>query len=386
MKNAFPAFRKLLSLSLFLALAWGAYAAWSAWFGGPDEKSRYRVLTLDRGAIVKTVSANGTLNPVVLAMVGTQISGAIVKLEADFNDHVKKGQVLAKLDPSLIEAQLGQSQANLESAQAALKLAESNARRTRDLVARHFASNVEMDQAINNVEAARAQAQVARAQIRRDQTNLGYTVIASPVSGVVVSRNVDVGQTVAASFQTPTLYTIAQDLKKMQIYTTVAEADVGGARVGQAANFTVDAFPDRTFRGTVRQVRLDAKMQQNVVTYNVVIDVDNADGTLLPGMTAFVSIVVDERRDVLRLPLAALRFRPSDADKKGEGARGKTVYKQAQGAPLATQVQTGLSDGKFAELTEGNLRAGDAVIVEEINSLDRDGKSRPQGNFRLRAF
>jgi HlyD family secretion protein len=221
---------------------------------------------------------------------------------------------------------------------------------------------------------------------------LGYTVITSPVSGVVVSRNVDEGQTVASSFQTPTLFTIAQDLRVMQIYTTVAEADVGGIRVGQPVHFTVDAFPDRVFNGSVKQIRLDAKSLQNVVTYNVVIDVENPDGILLPSMTAFVGIAVDERRAVLKLPLAALRFKPEDTG-KGEGKRGaegkppvKTVYRLVNGAPVATPVQTGLSDGKSIEVSGAGLKEGDEVILEESSPRKGSKTQQPAGNFKLRAF
>ncbi|WP_156303049.1 efflux RND transporter periplasmic adaptor subunit, partial [Methylogaea oryzae] len=221
----------------------------------------------------------------------------------------------------------------------------------------------------------RAQVALAEAQTRRDQTNMRYSVIVSPVSGVVVSRNVDIGQTVAASFQTPTLFTIAQDLKRMQIDTAVAEADVGGVRVNQAVSFSVDAFPERNFRGVVRQIRLNSQVQQNVVTYDVVIDVDNQDEALLPGMTAFVNIVVAEKRNVLRLPQAALRYKPAGeapaggrkegGGKKPQGGE-KTVYRLQDGQPTAVPVRLGIGDGKFVELTEGSLQEGDNLVAEEL--------------------
>jgi len=374
----------LLLLSAVMAAV--GYAAWLRY--GPDaekEAGRYRTVPVERGDIVKTVSANGTLNPVVLAMVGTQVSGVIIKLKADFNQRVEQGQVLAELDPALIKASLQQSQANLASYKAALDLAELTERRTRALIERHYASQNDLDQAVQAVQAAKAQVAVGEALVNRDQTNLGYTIIKSPVSGVVVSRNVDVGQTVAASFQTPTLFTIAQDLKEMQIYTTVAEADVGGIRVGQPVNFTVDAYPDRAFKGSVKQVRLNATTVQNVVTYNVVIDVDNPDGILLPSMTAFVGIVVDERRQVLKLPQATLRFKPEDGKRGGEAKpQGKTVYRLVASVAVASPVQTGLSDGKSVELVGGGLKEGEEVIVEETSP--RKDKGAPAGNFRLRAF
>ena len=373
----------LISLAV---LAGCGYLAWFYGTSGKVQEDRYRSVAVERGDIVKTVSANGTLNPVVLAMVGTQVSGVIVKLKADFNQRVEQGQVLAELDPSLIKAQLQQSMANLESYKAALRLAELTEQRTRALIDRHYASQNDVDQAVQNVAAARAQVAVGEALINRDRTNLGYTVITSPVSGVVVSRNVDVGQTVAASFQTPTLFTIAQDLKMMQIYTTVAEADVGGVRVGQPVRFTVDAFPDRVFKGSVKQIRLDAKSLQNVVTYNVVIDVENPDGVLLPSMTAFVSIVVDERHQVLKLPLAALRFKPDNQPKPEGKATTKTVYRLVNGNPVATPVQTGISDGKFIEVSGEGLTEGIAVIVEDTSPRKSAKPQQPAGNFRLRAF
>jgi HlyD family secretion protein len=385
--------RKLvLWLLLFGLLGGGGYAAWRYYLNPPPEANRFRTVTVERGDMVKTVSANGTLNPVVLAMVGTQVSGVIIKLKADFNQKVEKGQVLAELDPSLIKAQLQQSMANLENFKAALQLAELTESRTRALIERNYASRNELDQAVQAVASARAQVAVGEALVNRDRTNLGYTIINSPVSGVVVSRNVDVGQTVASSFQTPTLFTIAQDLRVMQIFTTVAEADVGGVRVGQPVNFTVDAFPERSFKGKVKQIRLDAKSLQNVVTYNVVIDVENPDGILLPSMTAFVGIVVEERKNVLKLPLAALRFKPA-ATATGGGKRAgagksqgqQTIYRLVNGAPVAVPVNAGISDGKSVEIISDELKVGEEFIVEEITAR-KDNKAAPAGNFRLRPF
>ncbi|MBM4202321.1 MAG: efflux RND transporter periplasmic adaptor subunit, partial [Gammaproteobacteria bacterium] len=293
-----------------------AICAGAAYFAGRrqqdgGETRRYRTEPVTRGEVFQTVSANGTLNPVVLVNVGTQISGRIQRLHADFNDQVREGQVLAELDPRLIQAQLRQSRANVASAQADLRLAESNAERTRAMVQRKFLAEAELDTAIKTADVARAALERARAQVAFEETNLLYTVIRSPVSGIVISRNVDVGQTVAATFQTPVLFQIAQDLTRMQIDTSLAEADVGGVRVGQAATFTVDAYPERVFKGVVRQIRMNPSVQQNVVTYDVVVTVDNTERLLLPGMTAVVTIRIAERQQVLRLPLAALRFRPS---------------------------------------------------------------------------
>lgn len=352
-------------------------------FDRPAGGEQYRTARIGPGDVVKAVSANGTLNPVVLVNVGTQVSGTIARINADFNDRVRQGQVLAELDPSLIDAQLAQSEANVANARASLKLAQANERRSRELHRQDYIPRVELDQALQAVESARAQLALAQAQVRRDRTNLRYSVITSPVAGVVVSRNVDVGQTVAASFQTPTLFIIAQDLKRMQIDTTVAEADVGAVRVGQIARFNVDAFPERSFQGSVRQIRLNSQVLQNVVTYNVVIDVDNPDETLLPGMTALVSIAVAERRGVPRLPLPALRFRPRDAGQPDPDA-GRRVYLLRDGEPVAVPVRLGLSDGRHAEILDGVPREGDEVILEDLQAGKE--RSQPASSFRFRAF
>jgi len=372
---------KLIALFSLIAIAVGIYG-FNVWRKA-DQDHNYRTEKITKGDIVKTISANGTLNPVVLVNVGTQISGVINKLNVDFNDRVHQGQVLAEIDPSLIDAQLEQSRATLANAQASLKLARANEARARELYAQDYVARSELDQAIQARESARSQVDSAIGQLKRDQANKGYTIIKSPVSGVVVSRNVDIGQTVAASFQTPTLFTIAQDLKRMQIDTSVAEADVGGIRLNQNVNFTVDAFPDRVFQGKVFRIRLDSKVLQNVVTYDVVISVDNLEEILLPGMTAFVNIVIDQKNDVLKLPLAALKFRPA-----GEAASqpGKHVYRLENNKSVAVPVQTGISDSKYAELTGGNLKEGDQVILEDQNERKPETKGPGQSGFRVRAF
>jgi HlyD family secretion protein len=373
---------KLIAIFSLIVIAAGIYY-YSVWRKA-DQDHNYRTEKIAKGNIVKTISANGTLNPVVLVNVGTQISGVINKLNVDFNDRVHQGQVLAEIDPSLIDAQLEQSRAALANAQASLKLAQANEARSKELYAQDYVARSELDQAIQAREAARSQVASAIGQLKRDQANKGYTIIKSPVSGVVVSRNVDIGQTVAASFQTPTLFTIAQDLKRMQIDTSVAEADVGGIRVNQNVNFTVDAFPERVFQGTVFRIRLDSKVLQNVVTYNVVVSVDNPEEILLPGMTAFVNIVIDERNDVLKLPLAALKFRP--AEEAVASQPGKHVYRLENNKAVAVPVQTGISDSKYAELTGGDLKEGDEVILEDQSERKPDTKAPGQSGFRVRAF
>jgi HlyD family secretion protein len=350
-------------------------------------QEKYKTEAVDRGKVVQVLTANGTLNPVVMVNVGTQVSGTILKLHADFNSRVTAGQVLAELDPALFEAQLKQSEANLNSAQASLKLALTKEARTRDLVGKNFIAQAELDAAVQTLDAARAQVNVARAQMDKDKTNLRYTVIRSPISGIVVARSVDVGQTVAASFQTPTVFQIAQDLKDMQIDTSLAEADIGVVKVGLPVRFSVDAFADRQFKGTVKQVRLNPTIQQNVVSYNVVVAADNAEGTLMPGMTARVSVTANQRDNVLRVPNAALRFKPKDSnsnpDAKPQGRRepGVKVYKLVNQQLQPVIIKIGISDNTYTEIVDGDLKEGDKLVTRE-NAVKDDKAS----TFRLRAM
>lgn len=279
---------------------------------------------VDRGDIRAKVTATGTVAALVTVQVGSQVSGRILELHADFNSIVKKGDVLVKLDPQLYEAAHQQASANLLSAKANVAKAKAQAKdarrqleRSKQLLAEKLVAPADVDTLQAQADSADAQVvqsqaalEQARAQVHQAEVNLGYTTIHSPIDGIVISRDVDVGQTVAASLQAPTLMTIAEDLKKMQVETSVAEADVGRLKAGQTATFTVDAYPDRRFRGTVRQIRNAATTVQNVVTYAAIIDVDNPDLLLKPGMTANVTFIADERNDVLRIPNAALRFRP----------------------------------------------------------------------------
>ena len=368
-----------------IALGAGALEYWHSRSAKPLS-ARFRTVALDRGDIVKTVSANGTLNPVTLVNVGTQVSGTVRELHADFNDHVTANQILAKLDPSLFEAQLRQDQATQASAEASLKLARANAQRTRDLFAKGYVAQSDLDTANQALADAQAKLNGARAQIERDRTNLAYTVIRSPVSGVVVSRNIDVGQTVAASFQTPTLFQIAEDLTRMQIDTSMAEADVGGVKVGQTVSFTVDAFPDRSFHGEVRQIRLNPTIQQNVVTYDVVVNVANPDQILLPGMTAYVNVLVARRDDALRVPNAALRFRPRGGAESLPSAAeplARTLYRVEGDKLVPVPVTIGLANNQYTEITSGDLKAGDHVVVED---LAPPGGGKAPGSFRFRVF
>jgi HlyD family secretion protein len=348
-------------------------------------QDQYITQAVDRGDIVQSISANGTLNPVVLVNVGTQVSGTVYRLHADFNDRVKEGDILAELDPALFRAQLRQSEANVANAHVALKLAQRKMARNRALVEKGFISGDALDAVEQQLEVARAQVAVDNAQLARDRTNLNYSVIRSPISGIVIARNVDVGQTVAASFQTPTLFQIANDLRQMQIDTSVAEADIGQLHINQVVHFTVDAFQEREFTGVVKQLRLNPTIQQNVVSYNVVVAVSNDDETLLPGMTANVRFTVAQKRNVLRVPNAALRYKPAETDagstpasKPPEGKR--LLYRLVGSNRVPVYVKTGIADNNFSEIIEGEIQEGDELIVREISDKDKSGK------FRFRMF
>jgi HlyD family secretion protein len=372
-------------LGVAAAIAVTGFYAWKS--GASSDQPKYRTQEVTRGNVTQTISANGSLSPVVLVNVGTQVSGTVKQLHADFNDHVVSGQILVELDPALFQAQLAQDEASLQNALSALTLAVAKAERQAALFKKGFISVNDNDQAQQTLVAAKAQVSLARAQVERARTNLRYTIIRSPISGVVVARNVDLGQTVAASFQTPTLFQIAQDLKQMQIDTSVSEADVGDIHVGQPVHFTVDAFPDREFKGSVKQIRLNPTIQQNVVTYNVVVGVNNDEGRLMPGMTAHVYIDVRQARNVLRVPTAALRFKPrvdEEDQKKPSGKQVATrVYLLMPDNTLKpVAVKVGINDSAFTEISSGGLNAGDKVVTRELASNKGGDKSA----FRLRAF
>jgi HlyD family secretion protein len=347
--------------------------------------ANYQTATVTRGPITQAVTATGTLNPVVNVQVGSQVSGNIAKLFADFNSQVKAGQVVAQIDPALFQATVTQAEGDLANAQAALELARVNAKRTQDLFARKTSSQADLDQAMANLHQAEANVKIKQGALDKAKADLDHCTITSPIDGVVISRNVDVGQTVAASLQAPVIFQIANDLTKMQIDSNVAEADVGVLEVGQDVDFTVDAFPMRTFHGKVVQVRNAPITVQNVVTYDTVIGVSNPDLKLKPGMTANVSIIIAHKDNVLQIKNAALRYRPAEAT-PGEvrarspgraGARGgvgheqrtseRTVYVLSGDRPQPVQIKTGISDGVVTEVIEG-LKEGDSVVTAELAS------------------
>jgi HlyD family secretion protein len=385
-----------------------------------NSEPKFTTAEVQRGNISIMVTATGTLEAVTTVQVGSQVSGTISALYADFNVVVKKGQVVAQLDPTFLDAQVAQSQADLDREKASAELSRREYERSLKLFQEQMISEAERDITLTNYELAKTREKSAEAALDRVKTNLEYATIVSPIDGVVISRNVDVGQTVAASLQAPTLFTIAQDLTQMQVKASIDEADIGKINEGQDALFTVDAYPERSFRGSVRQIRLSPQIVQNVVSYDVIINVRNPDMVLKPGMTANVTVLIDQRQDVLKVPSAALRFRPA-LDKKdvssnqmgaragtdtagpvsqgagmpGRGAspdagaaahqggspgagtmpggppeggtrrKGPTVLwvLDAEGNPQPVPVETGLSDGSFTEIVTAGLKEGDSVIV-----------------------
>ncbi len=430
------------------AVVAGGWFSWRSW--GRPTPIRYETAAVDRGRIVAKATATGTLSAVVTVQVGSQVSGRIAELLADFNSTVKKGQVLARIDAQLFEAALEQAQASLAVAEGNLAKAKviadesaRQARRLAKLVAEHIANQSDVEAAQATAEADRAAVAVAtgsRAQalasVKQATINLGYTTIASPVDGMVISRSVDVGQTVAASLQAPTLFTIAEDLRKMQVDTSVAESDVGRLKEGMAVTFTVDAWPGERFPGAVRQVRYASQTVQNVVTYDAVVDVDNPALKLRPGMTANVAFVYAEKDAALRLPNAALRYRPPQSaaaitavtpDKAGptggsppaggqsraEGGRGdsgradggraggggapgvrgprptdrRVVWALRDAQPVKVPVRIGITDGSFSEILEGELTEGEALIVDAIGApkpaSTQAGPPGPMGGRRM---
>lgn len=417
------------------ALALALTGALTLACGQKGAELKFETASVNRGRIISRVTATGTLSALVTVQVGSQVSGRIADLYVDFNAEVKKGQVIAKIDPQLFEAALEQAKANATAAQGELTRAkvqaadaERQAERTRQLAAEKLVAQAELDTALANANAARAGVEVAegrlsqaRASLNQAKVNLEFTNILSPINGTVISRSVDKGQTVAASLQAPTLFVIAEDLSKMQVDTSVAEADVGKLQPGMQASFLVDAFPNERFTGTVRQIRNSPQTVQNVVTYDAVIDVANPELKLRPGMTANVTFITAELDDVLRVPNAALRFRaPAELVAKARessqggrdgGSSGSWTRREVGGsggapamggsgsaggarpespdrrmvwamrgeppAPAPVRIRVGLTDGSFTEVKEGELRPGDVVITDASGGAEQ--LQRPPG-------
>ncbi len=403
--------RILKKLAWLLALALVVFAVLGIWRYSASRTAspiEYRTAPAEKRRIVGSVTASGTLSAKVTVQVGSQVSGRVQELHVDFNSPVKKGQLIARIDPLLFQAAVAQASANYQSARAGVTRAEAQGMdaerqfaRIRALFAESLVTRTELETSETNALVARAQIAVAKAAFEQAQAslnqanvNLSYTRILSPIDGIVISRNVDVGQTVAASLSAPVLFTIAEDLRSMQLDTNVAEGDIGRLEVGMRANFSVDAFPGQRFRGTVSMIRNAPQTLQNVVTYDAVIAVDNPEGKLRPGMTANVTIFYAQKEDALAVPAAALRFRPPseaalpssararrDRPDGGDGppsprglsdTRRVWVLPQPSGAKDArsppelrpVDVKAGLSDGNFAEILEGQLHEGDAVVID----------------------
>ena len=368
------------------------------------ETPKFRTATIDQGAITQVVLATGTLQPVITVNVGTQVSGTVLERRADFNDHVTKGQVLLRLDPANLEARVRQARAQLGSAEASLVLARATYERNQKLVAAGFISALTLDQGKREVDAGTANVELARAQVQSAETDLNNSVIRAPIDGVVIRRNTDVGQTVAASFQTPDLYLLAKDLRQMVIQTSVSEADVGLIQQHQVVRFTVDAYPEREFEGKVQQFRLNATNTVGVVTYTIIVNVENPEELLKPGMTAQTRIVVATKDKVTRLPTASLRFRPDEDSLKVKTANsavlvpaatasapdiaknaakdkaraeddgvltamnaGRKIYRVYtvgdKQEPKQHDVTIGIANTRFTELISGDLKPGDEVIT-----------------------
>jgi HlyD family secretion protein len=397
--------RRWIVAGLVLALAVAGLALRSR-----KAEVRYQVVPATRGDVVDVVGATGTLQAVTTVQVGSQVSGTVQQLSADFNSRVTKGQVIARLDPSSFQARLGQAQANLVSAranverqQATLDDARQKLARAEELFKAQLLPEADLETARSTALSAEAQLKANRAAVtqavaavNQAQVDLDHTIIRSPIDGIVVGRSVDVGQTVAASLQAPTLFTIAQDLRNMQVDTNVDEADVGRVTVGQTATFTVDSFPGRTFTGTVVQIRKAPLVVQNVVTYDVVVSARNADQRLLPGMTANVRIVIEQKEGVLQVPNAALRFRPPGTDtaepergarpvpgasRAGSPAAGRVWVVGPDGTPAPIPLKLGISDGTHTEVVSPELKEGQPVIVGMAAPGDR---AQPGGPPRVR--
>lgn len=383
----------------------------AAWYFGrnKDDGPQYNTVVVDRGDLTETVTATGTLNPVTNVLVGCQVSGTISKIYVDYNSIVKSGELIAELEPKTYQAQLEQAEANLANARANLELQEVEEKRESELYTNNLVSGSDYDTAVATLHEAQATLQLDEAAVNMAKVNLGYCKIYSPVDGIVIVDNIEVGQTVAASFNTPELFQIANNLKQMQIDSSVAEADVGGVVQGQDVDFTVDAYPYRMFHGSVKQVRDAPTTVNNVVTYDCVISVTNSDYKLKPGMTANVSIIIAQRNNVLEIPNGALRFRPPDNaviitnTPPAQASLSVPVAKRHHhfaASPIQThtvfvldgdadhpkleavQIRTGITDGLYTEVTSG-LKEGESVVTSTVYS-EADAQQEFRGHYRMR--
>lgn len=370
--------RKKWWIVILAAIVWGI----SALFGGGTQKVEpLATMEITRGEMRQVVTATGEIQPLNTVSVGSQVSGTIEKLYVDFNSKVKKGDVLLEIEPSVLQASVDEAKASLVSAQSQRNYAKSEYQRNKTLYNEGFISRAEMEQSQTTYEQAEQSVKRMQSQYDRAVTNLGYATITSPVDGTVIAREVDVGQTVAASFQTPNLFKIAEDLSQMQIETSVSEADIGVIKEGQAVTFTVDAYPNQTFDGTVRQIRLSPTTTSNVVVYTVVIDVDNSDLRLMPGMTAFVTIVVTEKHDVFKVQNAALVLRKFDGivDNAGDATPNDHLAIQRDGKVILIPYTKGLVTATETEIISDELRDGDRVVIGRTGQKTANTTNRMGG-------
>lgn len=341
-----------------------------------ETKPKYSLAKVEKREIIETVEASGTINPVKTVSIGSQVSGMIKAIYVDFNSQVKQGQLLAQIDPSLFQAQVDQAQGNLNAAKANYQQTksmviydEANYKRYKELYKKRYVAKSDLDLAEATYKADSAKlhsmgASIAQtsATLRNNLTNLRYTKIISPVNGVVVSRAVDVGQTVAASFQTPTLFTVAQDLTKMQIEVSVSEADIGKIKVGQDVNYSLDGYPNDTFKGKVTQVRISPTTISNVVTYTVIVSVDNDDGKLKPGMTANASVITNKKENAICVDNAAMRFTPKEIT-KGKKFKEQGIWLLIKNKPTRINIKTGITDSDYTEIISNEINEGADVII-----------------------
>ena len=370
--------KKIVTIIIAIAVIVGAFF----FFRSGDKKvTTYETVELKKGSINNTVTATGTIEPITKVDVGTQVSGTISHIYADYNSVVKKGQLLAELDRKLLEAELKSEMANLKSSKSEFEYQDKNFKRLHQLHEKNLISETEYEEALYQHEKAQQAYEKAQATLVKAQSNLEYATIYSPIDGVVLSREVEEGQTVAASFETPTMFTIANDLRKMQVIADVDEADIGQVLEGQRVTFTVDAFPDDTFEGDVTQVRLNPTTESNVVTYEVVIDAPNPELKLKPGLTANITVYTMEKNDILLAPLKAFRFTPETdpenpqttlAPQTGKGE--KVVWLQTAEGIVPKVIKVGVSDGIYTEVKEG-IQEGSRLIV----GVQRNKKIVPQG-------
>lgn len=424
--------KKIIALVLVVVLTGAGW--WIYNQNGEEVANPYRFVTAEEGNLEAVVSSTGTLEAVTTVQVGTQVSGIVSDIYVDFNDHVRRGQIIARIDTTLLVSAVRDAQANLERNQAQLDQASREYKRINDLYVKQFSTDVDYNLAKYNLDVALASTKSAVNNLERARRNLDYATIRAPISGVVIERNVDVGQTVAASFSAPQLFLIARDLSQMQILASVDESDIGRIEEGQEARFTVQAFDERSFMGRVRQVRLQSTIQENVVNYTVVVDVDNADGSLLPGMTATVEFIIKKATDVIKVPNAAIRFRPTpgmiaavrkrmqqrranlpDSIKArfagrqggqggggggfggenrgnrggfGEGRRRPNVtmlwYLDADGNVAVSRVRTGITDGQMTEVRGQGIEAGMNIIAGVTQSAESSSNNPFQNSQQSR--